>query len=132
MNDETICFEKAALSDLGSIWRLLHADSKMLQEEEILAQINNLYILRHRQRILGVLCGNYTSGGKVTIHWVVIHPLYLKKALREAMIREYTAILCREPETPKKMDNILSRWIKGSTAQLPYDKETQKSLLEIS
>lgn len=116
MTNETIYFEKANLSDLQSIWFLLHADSKMMKEKQILERMNDLYILRYRQRILGVLCGNYHAG-KVTIDWVVIHPLYPESDLREVMIWDFSVILCREPENPSKIDSSLLQWIKRSKAQ---------------
>lgn len=87
MTNETIYYRKANRSDLQKIWYLLHADSKMLKEKQILAQIDNIFILCFQKKILGVLCGTYGTG-KVNINWVVIHPLYPKKVLSEAMIQE--------------------------------------------
>lgn len=114
MTDGTIFFEKANLPDLREIWYILHADSRMLKEEQLLEKINDLYVLRYQKRILGVLCGTY-SAGKVDISWVVIHPLYPEKTLRQAMIREFSGVLCREPENNSANTGqiaIMKHWLK--------------------
>lgn len=111
MTSEGICFEKAHPLDLRSIWYLLHANSRMLSEERLLADLDRLYILHYRQRILGVLCGTYEQR-KVIIHWVAVHPLYPEKSLREAMIREFTAVICREPGIPSAKSRFLEKWRK--------------------
>ncbi len=108
MTHDGICFEKAHPFDLQSIWYLLHANSQMMREEGILAVLDRLYILHYRQRILGVLCGTYEQR-KVIIHWVAIHPLYPEKSLREAMIREFTAVICREPGIPSAKARFLGK-----------------------
>ena len=93
MTNQPIYFEKAIDTDLHQIWHLLLADSKLIKEEELLAQMNDIYVLRFNNKILGALSGTYVAG-KVNIIWTVIHPIYPEKELRDAMIYEYTAILC--------------------------------------
>lgn len=118
MTSEGICFEKSNAFDIQSIWHLLHANSKIMSEEQISALLDELYILRFRQRILGVLCGNYYER-QVVIHWVIIHPLYPEKDLKEAMIKAFSAVYCREPENPSKRGSIFSpiQWIKSLKTQ---------------
>lgn len=118
MTSEGICFEKAIPLDIQPIWYLLHANSKMMSEEQISGFLDELYILRFRQRILGVLCGNYYKR-QVVIHWVIIHPLYPEKTLKEAMIKAFSAVYCREPENPSKRGSIFSplQWIQSLKTQ---------------
>jgi hypothetical protein len=120
MTNEVICFEKAAPADLQAIWHLLHADGKMMKEKQIIDILNDLYVLRYHQRILGALCGTYYAG-KVNIAWVVIHPLFPEKDLREAMSRQFSGVICREPEDNSQKTAIFKQWFQWCKALFRND-----------
>jgi hypothetical protein len=111
MSNKTITFRRANESDLREIWYLLHAESRMLPEEQILKILNDLYVLSYQTRILGVLYGTYV-GSKVNIKWVVIHPLYPEIPLRDAMIQEFSGVLCREPRK-KATKTLITNYCNG-------------------
>jgi N-acetylglutamate synthase-like GNAT family acetyltransferase len=109
---DSIHFRKASEVDLDSIWDLLHANGIGLKNEEILQLIDRIYILEYQKRIMGVLCGNY-SEGRVNILWTAIHPIYPEHSLREAMIQQFTAIICRIPGDGIKMSPGLNSFVQG-------------------
>jgi hypothetical protein len=112
---DAISFRKADETDLTSIWYLLHANSRIIKDDQLREQINQIYVLEYQKRILGVLCGTY-SGGQVDIRWIAIHPLYPEHSLQEAMIQQFTGIFCRisgDGEKKTSVFNWFFNWFRG-------------------
>jgi len=119
MKDDAIILRPAEAADAEEIRQMVHAEGKTWSIEQIYRNIDRLFVLIHKKRILGVLCGTFTKG-KETVSWVTVHPMYPESAVQTAMINGLWGVLCRKPyidkdwETKKKFS--LSRWFKTVSA----------------
>lgn len=100
MEDDAIILRPAQVSDAKEIWQLVHAEGKGWGMDQILEEINRLYVLTYRKRFLGVLCGTFTPG-KETVSWVAVHPMYPENTLRTAMIQGLWGIVSRRPQNDR-------------------------------
>ncbi len=86
MNSKTLIIRRAEIGDIEDIWSLLHAESKGWDVEQINGNLKNLLVLVQPPKLLGILFGQLLPG-KEEVKWVVIHPFYPEKPLREVLIQ---------------------------------------------
>ncbi|NPV90770.1 MAG: hypothetical protein HPY50_08360 [Firmicutes bacterium] len=96
MQDDQIRIRPAQPSDAVEIWRLLHNDQRPWNLERVRREIDEMYVLTHRERLLGVLHGSF-AGRRGDLDWVSVHPMYPEDSLRAAMVGGLYGVLCRQP-----------------------------------
>jgi hypothetical protein len=96
MPDNEIKIRPALPADAVEIWRLLHTDHHIWGLEKVRQEIGGMYVLSHREKLLGVLRGSF-GDRRGALEWVSIHPMYPENTLRTAMVSALCGVLCRQP-----------------------------------
>jgi N-acetylglutamate synthase-like GNAT family acetyltransferase len=81
-------------NDIDSIHRLLVADNIMLSQNQIKGELDSLFLLKHNEKKIAVLNGNFGKE-KEEIFWVAVHPFYPQRVLIDSMIKGLTGVICR-------------------------------------
>lgn len=98
MSCEEIIIRPAEQVDIEQIWRVLHAEGCVWSIEKITKNINKLFVLIHRDLVLGILFGLTTPNG-ITVSWVKVHPMYSETSIKNTMVSALTSVIRRQHET---------------------------------
>ena len=81
----SIMFRLAQRNDILDIWRLLHSDSKTINEEDIARQYQSYFLLLYGNKLLAVY--DFRNQGIDTASCITVHPMYPRELLEEGINR---------------------------------------------
>lgn len=101
-----IVVRKARDVDVQDIWHLLHNENMAWDDEQILRELDSLYLLTYGNKLLCILRGSFRQKSE-SISFVAVHPMYPEDSLRAAVVYGLAGILCRRPQC-----DIERQWLK--------------------
>ncbi len=80
METGNLCIRKAQSPDVDDIFWLLHSESFAWNTGQIAANLNDLYVMLCKDKLIGVACFKSTDV-RAEFCWAAIHPMYPEKAM---------------------------------------------------
>ena len=101
MEVDAIYIRNARKSDVEDIFWLLHSESIPWDTDKIASETESLYVLTLNGKLICVAaCGS--KGGRTSIEWTAVHPMYPEALLSSAVNDLLSCLLLRHGLYPRQ------------------------------